>query len=218
MMDDRERRQSIRAEIEQAKSVTKPGWTTYEIRDPSQRDKAGHPDGPPAYVGVTNNFGRRVDQRMKSSGRRTGGKDNIDRLLNGVMRRGAIPRFCPIEQTATRLDSLVSETNCARRLINEGYRLANQWAEHKCGGPDLGRSDVPHQRLWEFMIVEAIGSDITVALRCKPCGIDIKLDWQCITDQPEPPKRLRDIRDSLSCPSCGAKSGRYAKLVVPRDG
>lgn len=151
---------------------------------------------------------------MKSSGRRTGGKDNIDRLLNGVMRRNAIPKFHPIEQTATRLDSLVSETNCARRLINDGYRLANQWAEHKCGGPDVSRSDVPHQRLWEFMIGEAIDSGIAVALRCKPCGIDIDLDWQRLTDQPKPPKRLRDIRDSLSCPSCATKGGRYVKLVV----
>ncbi len=214
MMDDRERHQGIRAEIERAKSLTKLGWTTYEIRDPSQRDKAGHADGPPVYVGVTNNFGRRVDQRMKSSGRRTGGKDHIDRLLNGVMRRNVMPKFHQIEQTATRLDSLVSETNCTRRLINAGYWLANQWAEHKCGGPDVGRSVVPHQRLWEFMISEAIDSGITIALKCKHCGIDTDLEWSHITDQPEPPKRLRDIRDSLSCPLCAAKGGRYVKLLV----
>lgn len=172
-------RRQVDQQVRNAADSTRPGvWVTYAIHDPSRCDDIeGRVDGLVVYVGQTKNFGKRVPKRMRSAGAALNRPtDRIDGLLYDIMANGGpVPRWSVLEEVSSAIDSLVSETNWARRMIAAGYPITNQWPEHRSGAPNVDRYMVPHPRLWSMTVADAIGSQIDVIVRDK-LGREVAVD------------------------------------------
>jgi hypothetical protein len=191
---DVEFRAAIDEELSQARRETRPAvWTTYCIHDPSTPDLEEHPDGLRTYVGQTKAFDKRVSKWLKLAGAATADPaEEITGLLYRLMVGGIVPRFRVLSRTGSAIDSLVSETNWARKLINSGYTLANKWDEHRVGGDPVDRYGVPKKRLWEMTWEDAIGSRIHLLVTSKDGRHKQMIDF---THFP-PRMRLSEIRSS----------------------
>lgn len=214
---DREIRRRVEEEISRAREVAgRNEWITYVMRDPTERDLNGSPDGAIFYVGQTRDFPSRVVRRFSYAdeyARRP--RKLTDKRVVLIWRKGSCPRFEVIDRAETHLLSLVSETNAANRLLAAGYKLTNQWKEHRGSTMAVTRHDVPPDRIWPFTIADAIADEITVELVCTDCSIASgPLDLMALVGSMDPvPKTLNDVK-RLAC-DCGRTGGHYVKLRVP---
>ncbi len=186
-------RAAVDEQFVRADAATEPGiCVTYAIHDPTQPDHIGaEPDGLIIYVGETKEFNKRVRKRMRGAGVATRRPpDRIDGACYDIMVRGAAPKFSVRDRTRSKLDSLVSETNTAKRLRALGYPLLNQWTEQKFGGSDIERSTVPHDWLWPLTVVDAVASGIGVIVRDVQSGQEMILDLTALPSS----TRLREIK------------------------
>jgi hypothetical protein len=188
----------FRAEIDREKATARGeaklgGWITYAIHDPTTPDTVGGFNTLIIYVGQTKEFGVRVDSRLRSAGtavRRP--KKWIDGALWDVMARGRVPRFRVIERVDDAIASFVSETNWAKRYIEQGYPLRNKWVEQQFAGKPIDRETVPHDWLWRLAVEDAIEARFDLILQNKTSGEDLIVDlslWR-------PKELLRTVRDT----------------------
>lgn len=91
-------------------------WVTYLIRNPRFPDKRGNP-GTPIYVGQANDFHERVLSRFIKCEKIAAGKscDCVERRVADLLHLGFVASYHLLEYQPTRLASLVSETNWARK-------------------------------------------------------------------------------------------------------
>lgn len=188
-----------------ADGATAPGiCVTYAIHDPTRPDHiGGRLDGLIIYVGQTKEFGKRVRKRMRNAGTAVSRpRDRIDGACYDIMVRGSVPRFSVLDETTCVLDSLVSETNSAKRLRAQGYPLLNQWTEQKFAGIEIDRRSVPHDWLWPMTTTDAMASAIDLII------VDAGLEHLADLSKFPPSMRLREIRDLMK------SAGRRARLYV----
>lgn len=202
---------AFRAEVDEqfalADAASEPGvCITYAIHDPARPDNiGGEPDGLIIYVGETKEFGKRVRKRMRNAGTATRRPtDRIDGACYDIMTRGRAPRFTVRDRTGSKLDSLISETNTAKRLLAAGYPLLNQWTEQKFGGLDITRDTVPHDWLWPMTTADALASGVDVIVSDPETGQEMTVD---LTAFP-PGTRLQKIKAAMKA------GGRRVRLYV----
>jgi hypothetical protein len=186
-------RAAVQEQFAIADAATEAGLCiTYAIHDPTQPDHIGaEPNGLIIYVGETKEFSKRVRKRMRSAG--TAVKrpsDRIDGACYDIMMKGAAPKFSVRDRTRSKLESLISETNTAKRLRAAGYPLLNQWTEQKFAGLEIDRSTVPLDWLWPLTASDAVTSGIDVIIHDVETGQEITID---LTTLPQA-TRLREIR------------------------
>lgn len=210
----------IQAEIEKARLAEKEGgWITYLIRDPRYPDKLGNATGTPIYVGQSKEFGKRVKSRFDKCEKAATVKDNVDRRVADILHAGHVARYEILERAPTRLTSLISETNWARRCVRRGYKIANLLALQRVAGPDISRSDIPATWIWSFLLGEAVEDQIALSLDCAQCGLKLPLPLDHFMHLPNPPKTLSHIRQdpvwrSEPCTACGALRSRYIAMIL----
>jgi hypothetical protein len=208
----------IDAEVERAREAeTQGGWITYLIRDPTRPDRRGNPAGTPIYVGQTKEFSKRVRSRFMKCEKEATNKDAVEKRVADLLHCDIVVRYEVLERTPTRLTSLISETNWAKRCINRGYDLANRLEEQRVGGEFIDRSGIPMSWLWCFAIQEALEDNIQPELRCTNCDFRLHLDLRHLQTLDEPPKTLRDIMRNSTwriepCTQCGGRAKRYVTL------
>lgn len=115
------------AGTDRAKAQQRDGeWITYLIRDPRFPDLKGKA-GLPIYVGQTNDFPERVMSRFTKCEKEAiaKGKDCVEARVTELLHLGIVAKYQVIDRQPTRLRSLVSETNMARRAWKAGYKLVN---------------------------------------------------------------------------------------------
>ena len=118
-------RAAVDEQFRLADAATNDGeWVTYAIHDATRVDKVGgEPDGLIIYVGQSKEFGKRVRKRMRNAGtavRRPTGR--IDGACYDIMLKDRVPIFTVRERTASAIDSLISETNTAKRqTLQSGF-------------------------------------------------------------------------------------------------
>jgi hypothetical protein len=188
-------------------ATVRGGWVTYAIHDPSKVDHVGgEGEGLIIYVGQSKEFGKRVRKRMRDAGKATTRPtDRIDGACYDIMRRGPAPRFTVRETTSSAVDSLISETNTAKRLLARGYPLLNQWTEQKFGGQDIDRYTIPHDWLWPITASDALGSCVELIVRDLGTGKEMVLDLGAFP----PSMRLREIKAHIK-----QAGGRGVRLHV----
>jgi hypothetical protein len=146
------------AETDRAKKQQRDGeWITYLIRDPRFHDLKGKP-GLPIYVGQTNDFPKRVMLRFTKCEKEAlaKGKDCIEARVAELLDEGLIAKYQVIDRQPTRLSSLVSETNMARRAWKAGYKLVNQRRLQNKAGDDVTLQMIPREWLLEFTLAEGL--------------------------------------------------------------
>jgi hypothetical protein len=210
------------AETRRAKGQQRDGeWITYLIRDPRFFDKKGKP-GLPIYVGQTNDFPERVMSRFAKceKGALEKGVDCIEARVAELLHLGLVAKYQVIDRQPTRLSSLVSETNMARRAWNAGYKLVNRKTLQNCGGEDITAKLIPESWLLEFTVAEGLQDGFVMELRCPACreSVDIPLDYFASRD--EPPTTLREIVKNPTwgeepCGYCARITRRTIRLRVP---
>jgi hypothetical protein len=193
---DPEFRVAVDEQFALADAATEAGvWITYAIHDPTRVDQiGGERDGLIIYVGQSKEFRKRIRKRMSNAGRAVRRPtDRIDGACYDIMTKGPPPRFSVRERTHSAIDSLVSETNTAKRLLAAGYPLLNQWTEQKFGGLDIDRQSIPHDWLWPITAADAIGSSIELIVRDNATGQELTVDLEAFPST----VRLREIRASI---------------------
>lgn len=183
-------------------------------------DKRGNLAGTPIYVGQTKEFAKRVRSRFMKCEKEATKKDAIEKRVADLLHRDIVVRYEVLERTRTRLTSLVSETNWARRCINKGYDLANRLEEQRVGGNLIDRHGIPISWLWCFSIDEAIADGIEPELRCTGCDFLLRFDLRHLQTLEESPKTLLDVRRNRTwriepCTQCGSRAKRYVTLRIP---
>lgn len=100
-------------------------FKTYVIIDP--RDDA------PVYVGQSSMFQLRKESHLHCAmGKRPNIVGvNIETYLVDLYSIGYLPKFEIIEECSTEEESLKSELESIRNLINQGIPVLNNWREHK---------------------------------------------------------------------------------------
>jgi hypothetical protein len=188
-------RAAVDEQFSGADAATEPGvWITYAVHDPTRIDHiGGEADGLIIYVGQSKEFRKRIRKRMRDAGTATRRPtDRIDGACYDITSKGPPPRFTVLERTRSAIDSLISETNHAKRLLAAGYPLLNQWTEQKFGGI-VDRHTIPHAWLWPMTASDATGSNIDVIVRDKASGGEVVIDLSTFPAS----TRLREIKASL---------------------
>jgi hypothetical protein len=200
------------AETARAREAQRDGqWITYLIRDPRSPDKRGNP-GTPIYVGQTDDFSHRVLGRFMRCEKEAleKGKDCIERRVADLLHLGVVVRYQVLEYQPTRLASLVSETNWARRCWNAGYNLANRAELQDKGGEPIGRTDVPLSWIDQSSIGQAVGDDVELSVYCGACRETLKIPLEAI--ELERPAttigQLVKLLRSAECTFCGVAGER----------
>ena len=205
------------AEVARAADAQRNGqWITYLIRDPRYPDNRGN-EGIPIYVGQTNDFPARVLSRFNKCEKEAveKGKDCVEKRVADLLHLEIVPTYQVLDYQPTRLGSLVSETNWARKCWNAGYQLANLKRLQNEGGDPIDRSQVPKEWLWEFSLEEAIADDIWTALVCNACGDELPIPLLTVAERESRPRKLGDMRRALeaeACFACQIKGKRRLKL------
>jgi hypothetical protein len=128
--------QQIRLRIEAAKAAEVLGdWITYLIRDPRRPDLKGNPEGWPIYVGLTDQFGKRVRNLLRNSEKLARKGRGVKALIKELLHARVVPNFEVLDHQPTRLRSLLSETNFARLCRTRGYDIANATTLQNRAGP-----------------------------------------------------------------------------------
>jgi hypothetical protein len=205
----------VLAETRRAAELQVDGeWITYIIRDPRFPDLKGKP-GLPFYVGQTNDFPERVLSRFKDCEKEAiaKGVDCVEARVAELLHLGLVARYQVIDRQPTRLSSLVSETNKARRAWNAGYQLVNRRRLQNRGGDDITSTQIPEMWLREFTLAEGLQDELVMELRCSSCRQSVDIPLSCFASLEEAPKSLRDIVDNpvwtdQPCGACGQSNGR----------
>jgi hypothetical protein len=195
--------EQIMAETARAKEAQRDGqWVTYLIRDPRYPDKKGNP-GIPIYIGQTDDFPGRVLSRFMKCEKEAleKGKDCVEKRVADLLKSGVVAGYQVLDYQPTRLASLVSETNYARRAWNAGYDLANRAKLQDRGGDPIGRADIPRSWIDKFTIGQAIADEIEVCVSCSACGETLAIPLDAI-ELERPATTLGQLAKLLASEPC----------------
>lgn len=202
----------ILAETARAKEAQRDGqWITYLIRDPRHPDRKGNP-GIPIYVGQTDDFPERVLSRFMKCEKEAleRGTDCIERRVADLLHDGVVATYQVLDYQPTRLSSLVSETNWARKCWNAGYNLANRAELQNGGGPPIGRGDIPLGWIDKFSVGQAIADALQMSVSCGACRESLSIPLEAI--ELERPAttigQLAKLLRSEQCTFCGVAGKR----------
>jgi hypothetical protein len=187
------------------------GWITYLIRDPREPDHRGNLAGTPIYIGQTKQFAKRVLNRFMTSEKQAKAQDSIERRVADLLHQDVVVRYEVLERVATRLTSLVSETNWIKRCRNAAYDLCNNLQEQRFGGALVGRYDIPLERLTTFTVEEALEDKIDVMISCSGCDLEMAVDLGRAQAWPKIPSSIGELKKQLTgqqCSVCGRGSWR----------
>lgn len=208
---------AMQAEVLAAAEAEKlGGWITYLIRDPREPDHRGNQAGTPIYIGQTKEFAKRVLNRFMTSEKRAKAHDSIERRVSDLLHQDVVVRYEVLERVATRLTSLVSETNWIKRCRNAGYDLCNNLQEQRFGGALINRHDIPAERLLPFTVEEAVQDKVDVLITCSGCDLDMTVDLGRSQTWAMVPSNIGEIKRELGgqqCSVCGCGKWR-ARLKV----
>ncbi len=132
-----------------------------------------------------------------------------------LLHLGVVADYQLLEYQPTRLASLVSETNWARKCWNAGYHIANRAELQKAGGPPVGRSDIPESWLAKFSLHEALADGILLSVSCKRCGKSLDIPLAAIPELEKSSTTLGQIGKLLAsetCTLCGVAGERWVRL------
>jgi hypothetical protein len=209
----------IVAETARAKEAQRDGeWITYLIRDPRYQDRRGNA-GTPIYVGQTNDFPGRILSRFMKCEKEAAGRanDRIERRVADLLHLNVVATYHVLDYQPTRLASLISETNWARKCWNAGYDLANRAELQNARGPPICRSDAPRSWLLKFSLAEAIADNLRIAISCEACRQTLAIP---LVDIPELDRRATSIGQlvnlwrSTECTFCGIVGKRRVRIGV----
>jgi hypothetical protein len=173
----------------------------------------------PIYIGQTNDFPERVLSRFMKCEKEAleRGVDCIQRRISDLLHLNIVAAYQVLEYLPTRLTSLVSETNWARKCWNAGYDLANRAELQNAGGPPISRSDVPRSWLLKFSLAEAIVDDFRVSISCGVCGQVLAIPLAQIPELEKPATtigQLVNLWRSNECTFCGTVGERRVRVWV----
>lgn len=209
----------IMIEVARAREAQRDGeWITYLIRDPRGQDKRGNL-GLPIYVGQTNDFPQRVLSRFMKCEKEAAGKgsDCVERRVADLLHVGVVATYQVLEYQPTRLASLVSETNWARKCWDAGYDIANRAELQNTGGPPIMRSDIPRSWLAKFSVAEAIADDVQLSVCCVLCGETLRIPLAQIPQLEKLSTTIGQIATVLKageCAFCGIVPRRRVRIWV----
>lgn len=204
-------------ETARAAESQRPGqWITYLIRDPRYPDRRGN-KGTPFYVGQTDDFPKRVMSRFNKCEKDAieKGRDCVERRVADLLHLGVVPTYQVLDYQPSRLASLISETNWARKCWKAGYNLANRKRLQNKAGEPISRSEIPASWLWEFSIAQAIADTIQPVLVCRACKDELVIPLSAVAERESPPRTLGELRDRLEgepCFSCAVTGKRKVVL------
>ncbi|WPZ03948.1 hypothetical protein T8S45_14155 [Blastomonas marina] len=208
-------------EVERARDEQRPGeWITYLIRDPRGVDKRGN-SGVPIYVGQTKEYPKRVLKRFRTCEKVALKKksDCVEKRVRDLLHAGIVPTYEVLDRQATRLGSILSETNFARAAFVKGYDLANnQWPQNEAG-PPLKASDLPQAWLWAFLVNEAEDDGLAIGMDCQACSLSLEIEIGEYAKRAPRVVRLSEIRNAYSdlpCPQCERTKAMKLRVVVPK--
>jgi hypothetical protein len=210
--------EQIMAETARAKEAQRDGqWITYLIRDPRYPDKRGNP-GTPIYVGQTDDFPGRVLTRFMKCEKEAiaKGKDCVEKRVSGLLHSGVVATYQVLDYQPTRLRSLVSETNWARKCWNAGYDLANRAELQDRGGDPVGCGDIPRGWIDKFSLAQAIADQIALSVSCGACGESLTIPLDAI-ELERPATTIGQLAKLLAvepCTFCGAAGMRRVRRGV----
>lgn len=212
----------IMAETARAKELQRHGqWITYLIRDPRKPDRKGN-SGNPIYVGQTDDFPGRVLSRFMKCEKEALqlGKDCIERRVADLLHRGVVVKYDVLEYRPTRLTSLVSETNWARKCWNAGYDMANRAELQNCGGPPVDSSDIPQSWIDKFSVRQAVADCLRMSVSCSACNevLSIPLEAIELERQSTTLGQLAKLLRSERCTFCGTLGTRRVQRGVESEG
>lgn len=173
----------------------------------------------PIYVGQTNDFPGRVLKRFMTCEKEAlkKGKDCIERRVAGLLHLNVVATYQVLEYEPTRLASLVSETNWARKCRCHGYDIANHAEMQNVAGPPITRSQVPKSWLWQFSLDEAIADDVLLEVHCGACSDVLHVPLSSVgllNNRPRTLAQLRDVWERELCVVCGTAGNRRVRLLV----
>lgn len=213
--------EEIMAETARAKEAQRDGqWITYLIRDPRYPDKKGNP-GTPIYVGQTDDFPGRVLSRFMKCEKEAlaKGKDCVEKRVADLLHSGVVATYQVLDYQPTRLGSLVSETNWARKCWNAAYDLANRAELQDRGGDPIGRGDIPRTWIDGFTLAQAIADKIEMSVSCSACGETLAIPLDAI-ELARPAITIGQLAKLLSaeqCTFCSVEGKRRVRRGV-REG
>jgi hypothetical protein len=212
--------EQIMAETARAKEAQRDGqWITYLIRDPRFLDKRGNA-GMPIYVGQTNDFPGRVLSRFMKCEKEAiaKGDDCIERRVADLLHMAVVATYQVLDYQPTRLSSLVSETNWARKCWDAGYDLANRAELQNAGGPPIGPCDIPRSWLVKFSLAEAIADRLQVSVSCSGCLETLPIPLTAVPELDKPSTsvgQMGKVWRAEACTFCGLVGKRRVRVWVP---
>lgn len=210
--------EKILAETALAKERQRDGqWITYLIRDPRNPDRKGNP-GTPIYVGQTDDFPGRVLTRFMKCEKEALqiGRDCVERRVADLLHRGIVARYDVLEYQPTRLASLVSETNWARKCWNAGYNMANRAELQNIGGPPIDRRDIPQSWIDKFTVRQAVADALQMSVSCSACNETLSIPLAAVELERASTTlgQLAKLLRSEECTFCGAIGKRRVQRGV----
>ena len=145
------------------------------------------------------------------------GNDCIERRIADLLHSNVIANYQVLEYQPTRLTSLISETNWARKCWNAGYDIANRAELQNAAGPLIGRGDALRSWLHKFSVAEAIADDVSVAISCGACGEVLPIPLANMPELEKPATtmgQLRKLWRAEECTFCGIVGNRRIRVWV----
>jgi hypothetical protein len=145
------------------------------------------------------------------------GTDCVERRVADLLHLNLVATYDVLEYQPTRLTSLISETNWARKCWNAGYDIANRAELQDAGGPPIGRGDAPRGWLLKFSVTEAIADDVRVSISCGHCGEVLLIPLSEIPELEKPAttiSQLAKLWRSDECTFCGNSGKRRVHVTV----
>jgi hypothetical protein len=133
-----------------------------------------------------------------------------------LLHLGVVVKYQVLDYQPTRLASLVSETNWARRCWNAGYNLANRAELQDRGGEPIARANIPLSWIDQSSIGQAIADDLRLSIHCGACreALEIPLDAIELERPATTIGQLVKLLRAEQCTFCGVAGKRRVRRRV----
>jgi hypothetical protein len=140
--------------------------------------------------------------------------DCVERRVADLLHDNIVATYQVLDYQPTRLTSLVSVTNWARRCWEAGSQLANRAELQNAAGPLIGRNDIPVAWLDRFSVAEAMADNLKMSVSCGACGEDLSIPLASISELGSPATtigQLTQLLRSSECTFCGVLGRRRVR-------
>jgi hypothetical protein len=145
------------------------------------------------------------------------GTDCIERRVAELLHLGIVATYQVLDYQPTHLNSLISETNWARKCWTAGYDLANRAELQNTGGAPIDRRDAPRSWLLKFSVAEGIADDVRISISCRACSNEVPVPLDQIPALQKPATtigQLCKLWRSEECTFCGLGGQRRIHVWV----